>query len=517
MSSPDSLFRLAYTSTCSAAPAKREAVAQAIAQAAGAHNARLGITGMLALVNERFLQVLEGPSAALEALFARIRADGRHTGVTLMSWAPVESPMFADWSMGLVERSESAAAVSSRAETIQRRLAEGHEISATDLLRWMFAPSANPPSARAEKRQDSVTRIALASPSGVWNAAVLQHLAGDKRVRVGRSQIADVGQPHLRALLEYADMDVDGVGSVRALSVSRNPAECPLMAPLVEQLSLLVFLLAPSEQAQFMPFFAGWVKLPQVVAARPRLLLLTSLSDENCQALMQTLRQHTDLPIAVARVRLSDPASIWSATQDALPERSARAAVALTAASSAAAEVPAEIATDAAPPKKSRSPRKSKATKSPSAPSAPSAPAATAARKRATAPAETQAWQQALADSECLDELMQLDGAMEAAVLVSEPPGVIVFKSAGAVQDDAQMQGHAQFLSAKQQLVRQLVNGDDTEEIVVVTRDSVSLFRLLPGHTSLFLGLTLSRQGTSVGVARLRLQEVVQALDHLSA
>jgi hypothetical protein len=297
--------------------------------------------------------------------------------------------------------------------------------------------------------------------------------------------------------------------------VSRNPVECPLMAPLVEQLSLLVFLLAPSEQTQFMPFFAGWVRLPQIVAARPRLLLLTSLSDENCQALMPTLRQHTDLPIAVARVRLSDPASIWSATQDALPERSSRASSAASAAaagdSGAAQEVPTDMTNDAVAPKKTRSTRKSKSSKSAAA------PAAKGARTRAASAPETQAWQQALVDSECLDELLQIDGAMQAAVLISEPPGVIVFKSAGAVQDDAQMQSHAQFLSAKQQLARQLVSGDDTEEIVVVTRHSVSLFRLLPGHTSLFLGMILSREGTSVGVARLRLQEVAQALDHFSA
>jgi Sensors of blue-light using FAD len=513
-------IRLAYTSRSLAVPAQREAQARAVAAQASEHNAQHGITGLLALVSGRYLQILEGPGPAVEALFARIRVDPRHTDVSLLLAAPIDVPMFSEWSMGLVDRTEAADITAARALALQQRLVEAHEMSVPDLLRWMFAPSANPPSERANKRQDSITRIAFASAGGLWNAAVLQHLAADKHVRVGRSQVADAQRPDARALLEYADLDVAQVGTVRALSLSRDPTTCPLVAPLLEQLSLLVFLLGSSELEEFVPFFCGWVQLPQVQAARPRVLLLTSLSAERGQAMLQGLRGHTDLPISMLKVKLSEPAQVWQATCDALPksEQAGPAAssvaplpTSVVAPSPAPAPAPAALATAAAP----------------SAPTAPTAPTKAARTNKAavgakkskdkTPAAANVALQQALADSACLQELMLMDGATQAAVLCTQPPQVLLHQGlqgpdALAEEDVAQMLDHAQFLRAKQGLVARLSQDDSAEEISIVTRHKLHLFRPLRQHPAVFLAITLQRDGVLLGAARLRLQEVEEAL-----
>ncbi|MBK1715877.1 BLUF domain-containing protein [Rubrivivax gelatinosus] len=64
------------------------------------HNARDGITGMLLHVDGSFFQVIEGPAAAVSALFDRIAADPRHRQVTRIIEEPIHRRSFDAWSMG---------------------------------------------------------------------------------------------------------------------------------------------------------------------------------------------------------------------------------------------------------------------------------------------------------------------------------------------------------------------------------------------------------------------------------
>jgi hypothetical protein len=78
-------------------------------------NTRDGITGALICRNDLFLQLLEGPEAAVEATFARIAADDRHIEVRRLTrrMIPDDERMFGAWAM----RDDPAASwVWSRAE-----------------------------------------------------------------------------------------------------------------------------------------------------------------------------------------------------------------------------------------------------------------------------------------------------------------------------------------------------------------------------------------------------------------
>lgn len=63
-------------------------------------NQQRGITGLLLYQQLRFLQVLEGPEAAVRAVFRRIACDQRHYALTVLSDGPIARRLFADWSMG---------------------------------------------------------------------------------------------------------------------------------------------------------------------------------------------------------------------------------------------------------------------------------------------------------------------------------------------------------------------------------------------------------------------------------
>lgn len=92
------LTRLLYASEVTAA-LNPTAVAQIVA-VAGARNARLQVTGLLAFDSGHFLQVLEGRRGVLSELFARIAADARHRRIELMEVRPVDERLFARWAMG---------------------------------------------------------------------------------------------------------------------------------------------------------------------------------------------------------------------------------------------------------------------------------------------------------------------------------------------------------------------------------------------------------------------------------
>ena len=66
------------------------------------NNGRDGVTGLLVVGRNRFLQLLEGPPEAVTATYARIRADKRHYAAVVIEGREVEQRACADWTMGCV-------------------------------------------------------------------------------------------------------------------------------------------------------------------------------------------------------------------------------------------------------------------------------------------------------------------------------------------------------------------------------------------------------------------------------
>ena len=58
-----------------------------------------GITGALLYSDGCFAQVLEGPLAAVEAIFEKIELDARHRDVAILHFKPIEKRCFGEWSM----------------------------------------------------------------------------------------------------------------------------------------------------------------------------------------------------------------------------------------------------------------------------------------------------------------------------------------------------------------------------------------------------------------------------------
>ncbi len=96
------LSRLIYKSTATAEVISNRTLRD-IEEQASAANTEKGITGLLVLTGNIFLQVLEGSSRDVTALFGKIIGDKRHHDVELVPFQPIGARCFDEWSMRTVD------------------------------------------------------------------------------------------------------------------------------------------------------------------------------------------------------------------------------------------------------------------------------------------------------------------------------------------------------------------------------------------------------------------------------
>jgi hypothetical protein len=94
------LVRCLYASR-SAGPIGAETL-DAILARSQAHNPARGITGLLCVGGDVFVQVLEGDREAVSDLYGAIANDRRHTCVRLLRFEEIAERRFAQWTMGTI-------------------------------------------------------------------------------------------------------------------------------------------------------------------------------------------------------------------------------------------------------------------------------------------------------------------------------------------------------------------------------------------------------------------------------
>ena len=67
-----------------------------------ANNRQAGLAGVMVFGDGCFFQCLEGDAAVVDALYAKLERDDRHTDMVLISRCPITRHSFSDWSMKYV-------------------------------------------------------------------------------------------------------------------------------------------------------------------------------------------------------------------------------------------------------------------------------------------------------------------------------------------------------------------------------------------------------------------------------
>ena len=93
------IYRLLYVSTATANLSALDL--DSILETAQYRNAANGLTGLLVFTGVQFMQLLEGPKEAVEAIFEAICADPRHHAVARLIAEPTHERSCPNWAMAL--------------------------------------------------------------------------------------------------------------------------------------------------------------------------------------------------------------------------------------------------------------------------------------------------------------------------------------------------------------------------------------------------------------------------------
>ena len=70
-------------------------------------NKRLAITGLLLLIQGKFVQYIEGPKPEIKNVYESIKIDPRHNELLLLDSGDIEERQFQDWSMAYKKINDS--------------------------------------------------------------------------------------------------------------------------------------------------------------------------------------------------------------------------------------------------------------------------------------------------------------------------------------------------------------------------------------------------------------------------
>lgn len=112
-----------------------DAMLLTIQAAASRNNAKADVTGVLLYGGGKFLQALEGPEEAINALFARVSADPRHTDIEVRYRGTCSQRAFLSWSMGVLSHKQTTPITAEEVEKILSELSSGVQACHAHVLR----------------------------------------------------------------------------------------------------------------------------------------------------------------------------------------------------------------------------------------------------------------------------------------------------------------------------------------------------------------------------------------------
>lgn len=441
------LLRVIYSSRSTAAPALRpQQVADILAQARSFNQAH-GITGLLTVCKDEYLQLLDGPAEAVTSLLERIQRDSRHSDVDVLARCPADAPVFAHWSMALVERHEPDRRRDNRLQALRARLAADPGVRPADFFRFMLAPG---DSSRGDAPGARTADVVFCSPSGLWGPAVLARVINNSTVRTGRTVLTPSAGQTERMLVEYTDAIVPGYGPVRAIAMPGTVVGQPMLLPLIDRLALVVLLLAPSDMPGLGDHLRQWTAIAQQRGSQPDFLVVSSVAAERIEKSLAAL-EPAAASVHILSLKLSAAAAIWEAARDRLCDMRLRR----TAGPSVEADLPGST-------------------------------------------------------RQLLHKLMAIDGAQHAALVDLGPPWRLI-AAAPHGEAWVGLEGVLEFLRLKQELLHRLVNDDAAEELALTTSTQFLVLQpLAAGNDKHFAVLALDRFAAQLGAARMQMQQVLQ-------
>lgn len=109
--------------------------------------------------------------------------------------------------------------------------------------------------------------------------------------------------------------------------------------------------------------------------------------------------------------------------------------------------------------------------------------------------------------AQSLEELMQIDGAMAAAVVDSNS-GMVLGKAGGGLDLDVAGAGNTEVVRAKLKTMKSLGLKDNIEDILITLGKHYHIIRPMAERTGVFVYLVLDKAKASLALARIKTAEI---------
>lgn len=284
-----------------------------IAVPAEAKNRRLHVRGILLFAAGYFIQWLEGAEDVVRTLMVSIAADPRHTDLDII-YSGNGPSMLTEWSMSLVTRADQ---VDSIVRQIQR-LRGGIKPKTNASVPAAMLLSIIRPSAESGVRR---RRIALMGQSGIWPAALLEHLSRQFDTPVVHTRLLSTMGFERKAMVEFLDISHPEHGCLRLLNYSGDVVSLSWMSGIEDKLAACV-LFYSHNSPQALTVFSAAVEYQLGNASRftPLLCLFGRTAAPLVEPVLDWFAAN-GRPVFIERMSLADSGGVWAAIEGLLEGR----------------------------------------------------------------------------------------------------------------------------------------------------------------------------------------------------
>lgn len=317
---PAQVFSLVYTSRSTAdfSPLDEERHKKAlvgIAVPAKLKNQRLNVRGILLSTAGYFLQWLEGDEAAVRALTATIVRDPRHTDVDVV-YTGTGAQMLSDWSMSLVTRADAGDSILKQIKRLRGGVMPRTRGSLpAAIVLSVIKPFVGPGSGGGRRR------VALIGQSGIWPAALLEHLSRKFKVPIAHTRLVGNLGFERQGVVEYLDIDHPTHGRLRLLKFSGDVLSLAWMTGIEEKLTACVLFYSNNSDDAVDGFSAAvQEQLGSVNRFTPTLCLFGRTAAPLMNPVLDWFAVQ-GRPVSSERMSLADSDAVWLVIEALLDNR----------------------------------------------------------------------------------------------------------------------------------------------------------------------------------------------------
>lgn len=314
-------FSLVYVSKATAefAPVDEERQKKALTgvnKPASANNRRLNVRGILILAAGHFVQWLEGDEGVVRKLMATIAKDARHSDVQII-YTGYRRTMLTEWSMSLVARADLDNSMLAQVKTLRAgaRPRSAGSVPAGMILS-IVCPSAELGTPESRRR-----RIALLGQSGIWSAALLEHVSKQFKAPMAHTRLLGNAGFERGAILDYLDFDHPRLGPLRLLSPSGDMQSLSWMTGIKEKLTACVLFYSQNSPDAITGFTTGaHDHFGATNQSIPFLCLFGRTASPLVEAVLDWFAIK-DRQAFVERITLADSDAVWRAVEELLEQQ----------------------------------------------------------------------------------------------------------------------------------------------------------------------------------------------------